>query len=145
MSRRRWWRRDDGSAALETAILAPPMLTFIAMAVIGMRVEVAGGSIEGAAHDAARAASLASDSSSAYVAATTTAHRSLDRQNLHCSRLNIVVDTSGFAKDPGEAATVAVTITCRVTFADVAAPGMPGSKRLRASFVAPIDTYRSRS
>jgi hypothetical protein len=38
-----------------------------------------------------------------------------------------------------------VVVTCTVTFADVAAPGMPGSRRLQADFVSPIDVYRSRA
>jgi Flp pilus assembly protein TadG len=146
MTSRRWrWRRDDGSAALETVILAPPMLAFIAMAIIGMRIEVAGGSIEGAAHDAARAASIERTSGDAYSAAITTARASLDRQGLRCANLDVAVDTSGFNAAPGATATVRVVIGCTLTFADVAAPGMPGSRRLQADFVSPIDVYRSRS
>src|SRR5204862_99886 len=53
--------RDDGSAALEAVIVIPALLALLALAVIGMRVQVAGGSIEGAAHDAARAAGQAID------------------------------------------------------------------------------------
>jgi Flp pilus assembly protein TadG len=138
-------RRDDGSAALETVILAPPMLAFIAMAIIGMRIQISGGSIEGAAHDAARAASISRTSGEAYSAAVTTARRSLDRQGLRCSALDVAVDTSGFNAAPGDAGVVRVVIGCTVTFADVAAAGMPGSKRLEADFVSPIDIYRSRS
>ena len=143
--RLRRWRRDDGSAALETVILAPPMFAFIAMAIIGMRIEIAGGSIEGAAHDAARAASIARTSNDAQAAAITTARASLNQQGLHCAPLNVAVDTSGFNTAPGAPATVRVVVTCTVTFADVAAPGMPGSRRLQADFVSPIDVYRSRA
>lgn len=139
------WRRDDGSAALETVILAPPLLLFLALAAIGMRVEIAGGSIEGAAHDAARAASLARDRGDAHTAAVTTARRSLDQQALHCADLDVAVDTSGFAAPAGDVGVVRVSIGCTVTFADVAAAGMPGSRRLEASFTSPIDVYRSRS
>lgn len=138
------WRRDDGSAALETVILAPPMLALIAFAIIGMRIEIAGGSIEGAARDAARAASIARTRGDANVAAFATAQASLSRQGLRCSDLDIAVDTSGFDVAPGEAGTVRVVIGCTVAFADVAAPGMPGSRRLQTEFVSPIDIYRSR-
>ncbi|WP_430786871.1 TadE/TadG family type IV pilus assembly protein [Actinoplanes sp. G11-F43] len=139
------WRRDDGSAALETAILAPPMLLFIAMAIIGMRIEIAGGSIEGAAHDAARAASIERSGRAAHAAALTTARSSLDRQGLRCSDLDIAVDTGGFTTEPGEVAVVRVVIGCTVTFADVTGAGLPGSRRMQAEFVSPIDVFRSRT
>lgn len=140
----RRWRRDDGSAALETVILAPPLLALIALAVIGMRVEIAGGSIEEAAHAAARAASLARTPAAAQAAAHDTARSSLAEQHLHCASLSVTVDTGGFQVPAGQVGTVRVVIRCTVTFADVAAPGMPGSRRLAAEFVSPLDVYRTR-
>ncbi|GAB1646834.1 TadE/TadG family type IV pilus assembly protein [Krasilnikovia sp. MM14-A1259] len=139
------WRRDDGSAALETVILAPPLLLFVALAAIGMRVEVAGGSIEGAAHDAARAASIARDSREAYADAITTARRSLGAQGLNCADLDVAVDTSGFSAPPGRVGVVKVSIGCTVTFAGVTAPGLPGSRRINANFTSPVDPFRARS
>ena len=142
---RRWPRQDDGSAALETVILAPPMLAIIAMAIIGMRIEVAGGAIEGAAHAAARAASIAGNPQAAQSAAFATANASLQQQGLKCAQLQVMVNTAEFARPPGQQANVYVDITCVVALADVAAPGMPGSKSMNATFVSPIDVYRSRS
>ena len=135
---------DTGSAALETAILAPPLLALLALAVIGMRIEVAGGAIEGAAHAGARAGSLARNSSEAYAAAVSTARNSLTQQGLHCEP-NIAVDTTAFGATPGEAGFVQVTISCTVAFADVAVAGLPGSRRITATFMSPVDVYRSRS
>jgi Flp pilus assembly protein TadG len=138
-------RRDDGSAALETVILAPPMLAFIAMAIIGMRIEVAGGAIEGAAYAAARAASMSRNAGAAFTAAQGAAADSLGEQGLKCTQLDVAVNTSEFAHPPGQPANVYVTVTCVVTFADVAAPGMPGSRTMSASFVSPLDLYRART
>ncbi|GAA2910547.1 membrane protein [Actinoplanes cyaneus] len=144
MTRRPRLPRDDGSAALETAIVAPALILLLVLAVIGMRVEVAGGSIEQAAHDAARAASLERTSGQANAAALATARSSLRRQGLNCSPV-VAVDTSGFAVPAGQVGTVRVTISCTVRFSDVTAPGMPGSRKITTSFVSVIDAYRART
>jgi Flp pilus assembly protein TadG len=135
---------DSGSAALETVILAPPMLAFIAFAVIGMRIEVAAGAIEAAAHDAARSASISRNAVEAQANAGATANASLSNQGLSCEP-EVVVNTSQFALEVGTPATVTVQVTCTVTFADIAAPGMPGSRTVQATFVSPIDWYRARA
>ncbi|MEU1813193.1 pilus assembly protein [Micromonospora aurantiaca (nom. illeg.)] len=140
---RGWRRSDDGSAALETVVLAPPMLALIALAVIGMRIEVAAGAIEAAAHDAARSASISRNAADAQANAAATANASLTNQGLSCQP-NVVVNTSGFALEVGTPATVSVQISCNVTFSDIAAPGMPGSRMLQATFVSPLDWYRAR-
>ncbi|MEV4212573.1 pilus assembly protein [Micromonospora sp. NPDC049662] len=142
-----WWRArrpaDDGSAALETVILAPPLLAFLAFAVIGMRIEVAAGAIEAAAHDAARAASISRTAAEAQANANATANASLSNQGLSCDPV-VAVNTTQFARQVGTPAAVTVDITCAVSFADIAAPGMPGSRTLEASFTSPIDWYRAR-
>ncbi|GIF74192.1 MULTISPECIES: hypothetical protein [Asanoa] len=135
---------DDGSAALETVILAPPLLAFLALAVIGMRIEVAAGAIETAAHNAARAASISRSAAEAQANAEATANESLSNQGLSCDPV-VVVNTAQFARQVGTPAAVSVDITCRVSFADIAAPGMPGARTVEASFTSPIDWYRARS
>lgn len=137
--------RERGSAALETVILAPPMLALIALAIVGMRIEVAGGAVENAAHDAARAASISRSAPAAQAAAQAAADRSLADQGLRCAAPPVVaVNTAGFATPVGQPANVYVSITCVVNLADVVSPGMPGSKVVTASFVSPIDQYRGR-
>jgi Flp pilus assembly protein TadG len=135
---------DDGSAALETAILAPPMLVFLFMAIFAMRFEVAAGAVESAAHDAARAASISRTAAAAHAAATTTAYSSLDRQGLRCSSLSLTVNTSEFSRPVGTPANVYVSIECVVALGDIAAPGIPGSRTVTATFVSPLDRYRGR-
>jgi Flp pilus assembly protein TadG len=136
---------DEGSAALEAVILTPPMLALVAFAIIGMRIEIAAGSVEAAAHDAARAASISRTAGAAQVNAHETANHTLADQGLRCSSLTVSVDTSGFSIPVGQPANVSVTVTCQVSFADVAAPGMPGSRTVRSTFVSPIDRYRGRT
>ena len=147
MSRRTWWRRRDdrGSAAIEAAVLAPPLLLLIVVAIVGGRIQIAGGAIEAAAHDAARAASISRTAGQAQASAYAAAGATLGLQGLHCATLTVQVDTAGFAVPVGQAATVAVTITCVVDFSDLVADGLPGSKTLNASFVSVLDTFRTRT
>ena len=56
----------------------------------------------------------------------------------------VAVDVSGFTAAaqgvPGQA--VVVTVTCLVSFADLAIPGLPGSRTLTDRAVSPIDPNR---
>jgi Flp pilus assembly protein TadG len=146
MNRKLWRRLDDrGSAAVEAAILAPPLLLLIGLAIVGGRIQVAGGAIEAAAHDGARAASIARTAGQAQAAAHAAASATLDQEGLHCGSLTVAVDTSGFTIPVGQPATITVSITCVVDLADLLADGFPGSKTLTATFASPLDTFRTRS
>ena len=136
---------DRGSAAIEAAILAPPLLALIGVAIIGGRIQVAGGAVEAAAHDAARAASISRTAAQAQVDARTAAAATLGQQGLHCANLTVNVDTSGFAVPVGQPAAVAVSVTCVVTFSDVVVDGLPGSKPITQTFVSVLDTFRTRT
>jgi Flp pilus assembly protein TadG len=139
-------RRDErGSAAIEAAILAPPLLVLIGLAIVGGRIQIAGGAIEAAAHDAARAASISRTAGQAQTSAYAAAGATLGQQGLHCANLAVQVDTAGFAVPVGQPATVAVTVSCVVDFSDLVADGLPGSKTLNASFVSVLDTFRTRT
>jgi Flp pilus assembly protein TadG len=138
-------RGERGSAAVEAVILAPPMLTFIALAVVGMRIEIATGSLEAAAHDAARAASISRTADAAQVNATIAAADTLSRQGLMCTPTVDLTDVQAqFARPTGQPAAVTVRITCDLSFADILAPGVPGSKVVSSEFTSPIDQYRGR-
>ncbi|MEV6928466.1 TadE/TadG family type IV pilus assembly protein [Dactylosporangium sp. NPDC051485] len=136
---------DCGSAAIEAAMLAPVLLALVGVAIAGGRIQVAGGAIEGAAHDAARAASIARTEGQARADAYSAASAALDQQGLHCSQLTVVVDTSGFAVPVGQPATVAASITCVVDLSDIVVDGLPGSRTLNATFVSVLDTFRTRT
>ncbi|WP_327009755.1 pilus assembly protein [Dactylosporangium sp. NBC_01737] len=139
-------RADDrGSASIEAAILAPVLLVLVGLAIAGGRIQVAGGAIESAAHDAARAASIARTEGQARADAYSAASATLDQQGLHCSQLTVVVDTSGFAIPVGQPAAVAASITCVVDLSDIVVNGIPGSKTINATFVSVLDTFRTRT
>jgi Flp pilus assembly protein TadG len=138
-------RRDDaGTVAVEAAILAPALLLILALLVFGGRNAIATGAVEQAAVDAARAASLARTGAQADTAARDAAARSLADQDLDCATITIQVDTSGFRTRPGQSASVDTTVTCLLRLSDLALPGLPGSKRISATAVSAVDTYRER-
>jgi Flp pilus assembly protein TadG len=136
---------DRGAAAIEAAIIAPAVLGLLCLAICAMRVGVAKQSVDAAAHDAARAASIARNQSAAISAADTAATQSLANQGITCRNDSpLKVNASQFGRMVGRPAVVRVTITCVVNLSDVSIPGTPGSVTLTASYISPIDSYRSR-
>ena len=141
---RRLFRDDRGSAAMELAIIAPGLLLIISVLIMGGRIMGANNSVEQAAADAARAASISRNVGAAKTKAQTAATNSLAAQGIRCRRTKASINTAGFNKAPGRSATVEATVTCVVPLSDLAIPGIPGSKTVTASAVSPLDTYRER-
>ncbi|PSL01383.1 Flp pilus assembly protein TadG [Haloactinopolyspora alba] len=134
-----------GSATTELAVVAPGLLMIIALLVMGGRITIAGGSVEHAAAEAARAASLARSASEAVADGGAAAKRSLTQQGLSCvGSPSITIDARQFARPPGEPATVTATVTCEVRLSDLAIPAVPGSRSITETVRSPIDTYRMR-
>jgi Flp pilus assembly protein TadG len=142
-SRRR--RRDErGSAAIEAAIGIPAFGLFVAMIIMGGRVEIAKQSVEAAAYDAARAASIERTQDEAISAGKTAATSSLHAQNVHCTSTDITVNAAAFNAPLGTTAQVTATVTCRVDLSDLALPGVPGHRVITATASSPVDAYRER-
>jgi Flp pilus assembly protein TadG len=138
-------RRDRGSVSVEVAILAPAFLMLVVLAGIAGRTAIAQNAVDLAAHDAARTASLARTAGTAQTQGTATAGATLADQGLNCDGPpDVHIDTGGFTVPVGQPANIAVTVTCHVTFADLVMPGVPGGTTVEATFVSPLDQYRSR-
>jgi Flp pilus assembly protein TadG len=136
---------DRGSSSVELAILAPALLAMILLAIGAMRVEVAGQSVDAAAHDAARAASISRNGADATVNAKAAANAALAQDGLVCGTLDVVVDVHEFDRGLGEPGSVSATVTCVVDLSDVAIPGTPGTKTLTATYTSVLDQYEGRS
>ncbi len=136
-------RADDGNAALELVILAPVLLGLLGLVIAAGRATIAQGSVDAAARDAARQASISLTPAVAQGAGQASARAALQQDGLDCAPV-VVVDTSQFATPPGEPAMVTATVSCTVSLSSLALPGLPGSARLQASFTSPLDIYRSR-
>ncbi|MFD5065041.1 TadE family protein [Streptomyces sp. NPDC058394] len=137
-------RRDRGSYAVETAVLAPVMIALLLLMVAFGRVIDADGAVDSAARAAARAASLERDAGSAQSKAQAAAARSLEGEGITCRTSSVTVDTAGYSLDIGVDANVTASIACTADLSDIGLPGLPGSKTLRASWTSPIDTFRGR-
>ena len=144
VSHRRRLRSESGSASIEMVILAPAFGLLIAMLVMGGRLAIAQQSIQSAAGEAARAASI-ERGSDVEERGLEAAEAFLAEQDLTCNSMDIQLDTSGKDTDPGVTGlVVAATVTCDVALADLALPGVGGSHQVSATASSPIDAYRER-
>lgn len=134
---------EAGDAALELIILAPVLLALIALVIAAGRISIARGSVEAAARDAARQASLARSPGAAQIAAQLSAQAALKQDGLDCTA-TVFVGTVGFSAPLGQPAQVSATVTCQVPLSDLVVPGLPGSAPLSYTFTSPLDPYRGR-
>lgn len=134
-----WWRADRGSVAAEVTLAAPFLIMLLVfVAVVIHRGVDARLRMEDAAHQAARAASIQRSSAGAAEAARSTALAALASAGVACTPLS--VDTTG-GMEPG--GVVTVTVTCGVDFSDASILTVAGRKRLAATAIEPIDTWRA--
>jgi len=135
---------ERGSVSLELVVLTPGLLLVIGVLIYGGRLELAKQSVQSAASQAAREASIARTQPEANSTADAAATRSLAEQGLNCVSSSVSVDTSAFASPAGTPATITAVVTCVVNLSDLAVPGIPGSQTVTATADSPLDTYRER-
>ncbi|WP_369383254.1 TadE family protein [Streptomyces sp. cg36] len=144
-ARRRGLRGDEGSAAIEAAIILPSLIMFLCLAIAGGRIVTSGAKIDAAAQDAAREASIHRTMASAQSAAQSAAAESLDDQGITCASTDVTVNTGGLAVPVGQVGTITVTVTCTVNLSDLLLPGVPGAKTLTSTATSVVDRYRQRA
>ncbi|MET8571937.1 TadE family protein [Streptomyces sp. NPDC004783] len=135
---------DEGSVAIEAAIVIPPLIMFVCLAIAGGRIVTSGSKIDAAAEDAAREASIHRTAASAQAAAHAAAAESLDDQGIACASSSVAIDTSGLSVPVGQVGTVTATVTCTVNLSDLLVPGVPGAKSLTSTATSVVDQYRER-
>ncbi len=135
---------DKGSVAIEAAIVIPPLVMFVCLALAGGRLVTSGAKIDAAAEDAAREASIHRTAASAQAAAQAAAAESLDDQGIACASSDVAIDTSGLSVPVGQVGTVTVTVNCTVSLADLLLPGVPGTKTLKSTATSVVDAFRGR-
>ncbi|MEU8605332.1 TadE/TadG family type IV pilus assembly protein [Streptomyces parvulus] len=136
---------DEGSVAIEAAIVIPPLIMFVCLALAGGRLVTSGAKIDAAAEDAAREASIHRTVASAHAAAQAAAAESLGDQGVACASSSVAIDTSGLSVPVGQVGTVTVTVNCTVNLSDLLLPGVPGSKSLTSTATSVVDAFRSRA
>lgn len=142
-----WARRlrgDEGSAAIEAAVIVPLLIMFLCMAIAGGRIVTSGSKIDAAAQDAAREASIHRTAAAAQSAAHAAADESLHDQGITCASTSVSVNTGGLSVPVGHVGTVSVTVTCTVSLSDLLLPGVPGARTLESTATSVVDQYRQR-
>jgi hypothetical protein len=120
------------------------LLALIGLVIAAGRMSIAQGSVNAAARDAARQASISLTPAAAQSAGQASARTALRQDGLGC-RPVVLINVSQFATtQPGQPAVVTATVKCAISLSDLALPGLPGSLRLQAEFTSPLDVYRSR-
>lgn len=130
--------RDGGSASTELVLVTPLLVALLLFVVYGGRLAHARLGVESAAHQAARAATLARSGATAETDAQSTAKVALAAEHLTCGDLRVSVDTASFRAG----GSVTVTVTCRVDNTDLSGLGLPGSVDVAASASSPVDSWR---
>jgi Flp pilus assembly protein TadG len=137
-------RRDEGSVAIEAAIILPSLIMFVCLTIAGGRLVTSGAKIDAAAEDAAREASIHRTAAAAQEAAHEAATETLNDQGITCASTSVTVSTGGLDVPVGQVGTVTVTVNCRVNLSDLLLPGMPGARTLTSSATSVVDQYRQR-
>ena len=145
MRRLRRIRDGRGSISVEMVVLAPALALLLLLLGAGARVVEVQGHIDGAARDAARAASLARSAVEASQLATQAALADLGPASW-CGP-HPVVQVSGFPAAgplPAGGGDVAVTVSCEVNMSPFAALGLVAHMRFTGQAVAPLDPFMCR-
>jgi len=137
LGRRAASRADRGSLAIELVILTPILVLFMAVLVALGRVVEAQGQVDGAARDAARAASIAQNSGTALGDARAAADADLVGAS-KCADTPDVAFGSGTDVAPG--GVVNVIVTCQVELPALSFIGFQ-TKTITGHASAPIDTF----
>ena len=135
------WCRDERGSATEFAMVTPVLLAMLLLLVYAARLNRTLAELDGAARDAARAASIERDAGSAAGAAQDAAAATLGGAGVNCTSFAVVTDTGAF----GPNGTVRVQVSCTVGLSDLGLLGVPASRTMSASFMAPVDRLRGTS
>jgi Flp pilus assembly protein TadG len=138
-------RCERGSISVELVVLAPGLALLLLLIAAGARVVEVQGHIDGAARDAARAATIARSYTQAVQAAEQAAQADLGSTSL-CAPRTVGVQVAGYPAVPlaVTAGTVTVTVTCAVNMSPFTALGFGLTRRFTGQAVAPLDPFMCR-
>ena len=140
--RRSRLRRDESGSVTAELVLLTPLLILLLLFVVALgRLAGARLEVDGAAAQAARAASIAQSPSSATAMAQQTATAALSSDHVTCAQLSVDTDTSRFT--PG--GSVGVTVTCTVNLRDLTGLRLPSAETNSSQATSVIDPARPTS
>lgn len=132
---------DRGSVTVELVVVAPVAVALLCLVALVGRTTGARGQVDGAARDAARAASIARNPAAAERAARQSADGSLSASGVRCARTDVSADVGSF----GPGGQVTVRVSCDIELSDLGLIGLSGTRTIETSAVEPIDLYRASS
>jgi Flp pilus assembly protein TadG len=144
--RRRQARRERGSMSVELAIVTPGLILLLLLLAAGGRVVEAQGHIDGAARDAARAASLAGSQGQAGQLALQAAEGDLGTSSW-CTSGSVQAPVTGFpagGEVVGPGSDVRVTVTCDVNMSPFRLLGFGATMHFSGTGIAPLDPFTCR-
>ena len=130
---------ESGAVSTELVLLTPLLLVMFLFVVALGRVVSARIEVDGAAAQAARAASIARSPATATAVAEQTATTALGGDHVTCANLTVTTDTADFV--PG--GQVVVTVSCSVDLADLVGLRLPAAETLTSTATSVLDVYRA--
>lgn len=132
---------ERGTAAVEALLVAPVLLVLLALLMAGGEVTSDQAALRGVVREAGRIAVTARDAGQAVDLGRARAEEVAAGYGLDASRLRVTIAPGSFERG----STVLVTATYSVDLTALPSLGLiPGSARLTARHVEPIDLYISR-
>lgn len=128
---------DRGSMAIEAVVLVPGLVALLILIAAFGVVTQARGEVNGAAHDAARAATLQRDSATARQVAIDVALQTLQANQVDCISVDVF---PALQLQPGTDYTVEVS--CEARLSSLGLVGLPGSVKLTAIGRSYVDEFR---
>jgi Flp pilus assembly protein TadG len=132
--------------SVELAVVAPALILLLLLVAAGGRVVEAQGHIDGAARDAARAASLADSPAQAAQLALQAAEGDLGTSSW-CTAGSVQAPVIGFPDGGnvvGPGADVRVTVTCNVAMSPFRLLGFGATMHFSGTGIAPLDPFTCR-
>lgn len=130
---------EDGAEAVSFVLLAPILILFFEMILIGGRLATIQADMASAAREAARQASLASGEAAAGVDIHAIAVDALESNGLDCrSPMVFLGDDTNFVRGGW----VEVEVTCTIDLSDIGMLSVPGAVTITRSSTEPIDFFR---
>lgn len=132
------------SAAVEATVILPILILFIVLLLSLARLSLAQQAIGAAAGAGARAASIERTSSAAEREARAAVAQTLDERRINCVQPKMIVDVAGVARELGTHAAVTISVSCKLSLADIALPMVPGDLSVSVTRTSPVDPWRGR-
>lgn len=138
-------RSQRGAASVEVSVIVPVLVMLAVALAGGWRIGHVHGQVSEAAAAGARAATVPVSAAAARSHADAAVGADLATGGVHCTELQVDIDTSAYLQPAGTPGDVTVSISCLLDLSDLVVPGLPGAIHLSSTATEPLDTFRERT